>query len=73
MFFYIRFLVECTRGLTQLTNFFDRQIIDGFMNGTSIVCFCLNYKFFIKIVTSDNNKKIIFVCDTSSCHVYFVS
>nr|QWK49823.1 NADH-plastoquinone oxidoreductase subunit 5 [Ulmus macrocarpa] len=37
--FYVRFLVEGIRGLAQLTNFFDRRIIDGFTNGAGIVSF----------------------------------
>nr|AZA05880.1 NADH dehydrogenase subunit 5 [Hemiptelea davidii] len=37
--FYVRFLVEGIRVLAQLTNFFDRRIIDGLTNGAGIASF----------------------------------
>nr|AWI70407.1 NADH dehydrogenase subunit 5 [Allamanda schottii] len=38
-FFYTRFLIGGTRGLAELTHFFDRHIIDGITNGVGLISF----------------------------------
>nr|YP_009644681.1 NADH dehydrogenase subunit 5 [Nestegis lanceolata]QBS52478.1 NADH dehydrogenase subunit 5 [Nestegis lanceolata] len=37
--FYTTFLTGAVRGLAQLTNFFDRQVIDGITNGVGVMSF----------------------------------
>nr|YP_010846835.1 NADH-plastoquinone oxidoreductase subunit 5 [Pachypodium lamerei]WEV91050.1 NADH-plastoquinone oxidoreductase subunit 5 [Pachypodium lamerei] len=37
--FYTRFLIGGTRGLAELTHFFDRRVIDGMTNGIGLISF----------------------------------
>nr|UGS81486.1 NAD(P)H-quinone oxidoreductase subunit 5 [Plumeria magna] len=37
--FYTKFLIGGTRGLAELTHFFDRRVIDGIMNGVVLISF----------------------------------
>ena len=37
--FYTRFLTRGTRGLAELTHFFDRRVIDGITNGIGLISF----------------------------------
>nr|ABG11905.1 NADH dehydrogenase subunit F [Forsythia europaea] len=37
--FYTTSLTGAVRGLAQLTNFFDRRVIDGITNGVGVMCF----------------------------------